>query len=336
MTPAYPGPNATRQQVAQWMGAHATAAGLPRELPVMAGLVESGLRNLPGGDRDSQGFFQMRKGIWDTGAYAGYANNPDLQMRWFIDQARKAQRGGNLGEWVANIERPAEQYRGRYQQRLAEARSLLGASGSVGPAPTAPAFGPPSGTLQTSTAPSTNRLGMVQGLLDSTASIAKIPKFRIPENLDLRVEMDTAPRTAPADGSAPTRQAQQHPPSPDQLGQALVRGAKQFLGVKYVWGGEDPSGFDCSGLMQYVYHQFGINVPRVSQAQFQAGMKIDPAQAQPGDMVFFRSSGSATAPGHVGMALGNGQFIQAPRTGDVVKISNLADRSDLVGVRRYR
>jgi len=96
------------------------------------------VQNLSGGDRDSVGFFQMRVGIWNQGDYAGYPDKPELQAKWFIDQALavKAKRiaEGNTsfetdpnqwGEWIADIERPAEQYRGRYQLRLREARGLL-------------------------------------------------------------------------------------------------------------------------------------------------------------------------------------------------------------------
>ena len=80
----------------------------------------------------------MRVGIWNQGAYAGYPEKPELQAKWFIDQAlavkRKAIAGGNanfgkdpskFGDWIADIERPAEQYRGRYQLQLGEARGLL-------------------------------------------------------------------------------------------------------------------------------------------------------------------------------------------------------------------
>ena len=89
----------------------------------MAALTESGLRNLSYGDRDSVGFFQMRLGIWDQGAYAGYPSNPELQIQWFIDHAVavKSQYPGladnpnSWGEWVANVEQPAAQYRYRYQ-----------------------------------------------------------------------------------------------------------------------------------------------------------------------------------------------------------------------------
>jgi hypothetical protein len=105
----------------------------------MASLVESGVRNLNYGDRDSVGFFQMRTQIWNSGAYAGYPQKPELQAKWFIDQAlavkkRAIARGdanfgkdpNAFGEWIADVERPAAQYRGRYQLRLAEARKLLG------------------------------------------------------------------------------------------------------------------------------------------------------------------------------------------------------------------
>jgi hypothetical protein len=104
----------------------------------MAALVESGVKNLNFGDADSVGFFQMRLSYWDQGAYAGYPDKPELQAKWFIDQALALKRkrisqglpdfgkdAAKWGEWIADVERPAEQYRGRYQLRLAEARKLL-------------------------------------------------------------------------------------------------------------------------------------------------------------------------------------------------------------------
>jgi hypothetical protein len=129
----YPGDSAAKPQIAKWMGEIAQQNGLPRELPVMAALVESSLHNDPGGDRDSVGYFQMRAGIWNNGQYAGYPQNPALQLKWFIDQALAVKRENpslatdpsKYGEWVADIERPAEEFRGRYQLRLAEARQLL-------------------------------------------------------------------------------------------------------------------------------------------------------------------------------------------------------------------
>jgi len=136
---AYPGDNAPKGAIANWMAHGARARGLPGELPVMASLVESGLRNIGGGDRDSVGFFQMRVGIWNTGDYAGFPDHPQLQLKWFGDQAIAARArhvaGGDVdygrapsswGEWDADVIRPPEQYRGRYQLRLDEARQLIG------------------------------------------------------------------------------------------------------------------------------------------------------------------------------------------------------------------
>ncbi len=134
----YPGDNASQAELAKWLAKQAEKSGLPPELPVMASLVESGVKNVNFGDADSVGFFQMRVGIWNQGDYAGYPEKPELQAKWFIDQAlavkRKAIASGDadfgkdpskFGEWIANVERPAEQYRGRYQLRLGEARKLL-------------------------------------------------------------------------------------------------------------------------------------------------------------------------------------------------------------------
>jgi hypothetical protein len=120
------------------MAAGARAAGLPPELPVMASLVESGLRNLEFGDADSVGYFQMRVPIWNVGEYQGFPDRPELQLKWFIDHAilfkqlRFAAGVTNLlddpsswGEWIADVQRSPEHLRGRYQLRLEEARELI-------------------------------------------------------------------------------------------------------------------------------------------------------------------------------------------------------------------
>lgn len=97
---------------------------------------------------------------------------------------------------------------------------------------------------------------------------------------------------------------------------AVIAYAKRFLGVPYVWGGSTPSGFDCSGLTSYVYRNaVGVNLPRVSQAQRNVGTRVSRAQAQPGDMVNYSH--------HVGIYLGNGYMIHAPKPGDRVKIARV-------------
>jgi hypothetical protein len=129
-TTPYPGDNAPKAAIAVWMARGAAARGIPEELPVMGALVESGLVNLNAGDGDAKGYFQMRESIW-SGAYPGFPDNPDMQLDWFLDQAAAVRTAPypdetKWGEWVADVERPAEQYRYRYQLRLGEARLLIG------------------------------------------------------------------------------------------------------------------------------------------------------------------------------------------------------------------
>ncbi|HEY8986035.1 MAG TPA: NlpC/P60 family protein [Streptomyces sp.] len=95
---------------------------------------------------------------------------------------------------------------------------------------------------------------------------------------------------------------------------AAVAAARSALGRPYVWGATGPSGFDCSGLMQWSYAQAGVSLPRTSQAQAHAGRRVPLSQAQPGDIVTYRSDAS-----HVGMYVGNGQVIHAPYPGAPVR-----------------
>jgi cell wall-associated NlpC family hydrolase len=106
--------------------------------------------------------------------------------------------------------------------------------------------------------------------------------------------------------------------------------ALRYLGIPYLWGGASPAtGFDCSGLVMYVYAQLGISLPHYAAAQYQLGTPVSRDQLQPGDLVFF------DALDHVGIYIGGGQFVHAPQTGDVVKISALSDfGSGYVGARR--
>jgi hypothetical protein len=131
----YPGDDAAKDRIARWMARAAADRGMPHELPVMAAIAESGLRNLRG---DSyEGFFGMHESL-NAGDYRGFPRNPDLQVRWFLDTAglvrqRRVAEGradpakdpASYGGWIADVERPAPENRSGYQPHLGEARALI-------------------------------------------------------------------------------------------------------------------------------------------------------------------------------------------------------------------
>jgi cell wall-associated NlpC family hydrolase len=113
-------------------------------------------------------------------------------------------------------------------------------------------------------------------------------------------------------------------------GQAAVAIAMNYLGVPYRWGGAVPAtGFDCSGLVRFVYAQLGINLVHYAASQFAAFPKLDPAQLAPGDLVFFEPK--ADGPGHVAMYIGHDEMIEAPHTGAVVRISSFSGAAAAMG-----
>jgi len=131
----YPGDDADKARIARWMARAAADRGLPHELPVMAALTESGLQNLRGAS--FAGYFGMSRTL-NRGDYRGFPRSPDLQARWFTDTAmlvrqRRVAEGrpdpaadpAGYGSWIADVERPARQYRSRYQTHLAEAQGMI-------------------------------------------------------------------------------------------------------------------------------------------------------------------------------------------------------------------
>jgi cell wall-associated NlpC family hydrolase len=110
----------------------------------------------------------------------------------------------------------------------------------------------------------------------------------------------------------------------------IVAEAKKYLGLPYVYGGSTPAGFDCSGYTQYVYKNgAGISIPRVSRDQANYGIAVPYSQIRVGDLVAFNSPVD-----HVGIYIGNGKFIHSPKTGDVVKITDLK-YMNLTAIRRF-
>lgn len=112
----------------------------------------------------------------------------------------------------------------------------------------------------------------------------------------------------------------------------VIDKAMGFLGVPYVWGGSSPGGFDCSGLIQYVAGQFGIDLPRVSFQQAGAGARVPLSALRPGDLVAWDNSARNNGADHIAFYAGNGWIIEAPRPGLSVRRRRLLPDENAVGV----
>ncbi len=119
-------------------------------------------------------------------------------------------------------------------------------------------------------------------------------------------------------------------------GAEIAAYAQQYLGYSYVYGGSSPKGFDCSGFTKYIYKQFGYSINRSASDQLKNGSSVSKDELQPGDLVFFRQGGSSRPASHVGLYIGNGEFIHASEPGVGVIISGMDSHSarGYVGARR--
>lgn len=119
-------------------------------------------------------------------------------------------------------------------------------------------------------------------------------------------------------------------------GAAIVKTAQKYMGVPYVWGGDTPTGWDCSGFTQYVMRENGINILRTAAEQFSQGTPVDKANLQVGDMVFFTTYKPGAS--HVGFYMGDGKFIHASSAAKQVTINSLSETyytERYIGARRY-
>jgi cell wall-associated NlpC family hydrolase len=172
----------------------------------------------------------------------------------------------------------------------------------------------------------------VRRLIDERRAAEKAASLRVAEaTRQLQAQSnDPAPvaTVVGAPAAADTGATATAPP-PSTLGEAAVSMALKELGTPYVWGGAAPGGFDCSGLVSWAYAQAGLGgLPHFTGALWASGTHISAGELAPGDLVFYNGLN------HVGMYIGGGNFVEAPHTGDVVKISSMSSRSGFVGAVR--
>ncbi len=183
-------------------------------------------------------------------------------------------------------------------------------------------------------------MGLAAGALTGCASTNAVPRpFPSP---DWKAPVEAPPPSAPLAPFEPSL-----PPSADGLpppgtllahrydGRAIAEFALGFRGVPYRLGGADPGGFDCSGLVQYVFAQYGVFVPRVVEQQYEIGDKVKDKNIKPGDLLFFSTKGSGAT--HVAIAVGEDRFVHAPNSRGVVRVEALTSEywgSHYVGARR--
>jgi cell wall-associated NlpC family hydrolase len=150
------------------------------------------------------------------------------------------------------------------------------------------------------------------------------------EIAELVREAEEAARRRAAAAAAAARPATDYGNPTNAPRSSVVAIAMSKLGAPYKWAASGPDMFDCSGFTMWCYAQIGVSLPHSSRAQINVGQRVSKANLEPGDLVFF---GRSTIH-HVGIYVGNGNYVHAPSTGDVVKVSSLGARSDYVGACR--
>ena len=325
----------------------------PRDIQtaLMAAIVESGLRNINYGDRDSIGLFQQRN------AWGSHADrlDPVKAARMFFLGGAQGQRGlldfanrgsVDMGTMAQKVQVSA--YPDRYAEHEQEGADLLTElSGSVShpsvPVTTTPVAGTADTSQGAASAASEPALSTLTALgADSPtspgteapgASAANSPGTESADKMPQLDEFQYLPSSTGEPGGMAGSLEDMLPKGQIQGGarQRLVDVVKSWLGTPYEFGGNTPgSALDCSGLVQQGYGKLGINLPRISAAQARAGGRIGLNQLQPGDLVGWDNSSRNNGADHIAIYIGNGQIIEAPRPGLSVRIRSLdkADASD--------
>jgi len=295
--------------------------------------VESSYRNLNYGDRDSVGVLQQRKQY-----YPNAGKNVAYDIDQFLMRARRADRqigrGASAGTLAQAVQRSA--FPGRYDEHAQEASKLLGSNLGSSPAFRLASSLAGNGGPTGASPGGIPRQAITQYFLAQSNALAQTGKVDPNAMMTLLAERQNVADAGTA-ANPGTEVGNEFPLAAGNANQKeshAINTARQYLGTWYKWGGSNPgTGFDCSGLLQYSWGKSGVKIPRTTYEQWKTGQAVDKRHLHPGDAVFFENTGQG--PGHVGMYIGHGQFIEAPHTGAKVRISNLRGRTDYVGARRY-
>ena len=305
--------------------------GLPQRAAVIAeatALQESSLINRPGGTSDSLGLFQQRpsKG-WGTPAqimqpvyaatrfYQALTTIPGWQSLPLTDAAQAVQHSDApdaYARWESLADALAATFSGSADDCLTDNSTGVSQSGAT----SLPAgFTLPAGTPQ----------AVVTAISYAVAQLGKPYLFSGGPGGQITLNTRVCPaQKADVNDSSGATGVVQATLDPEQrcVAAAVILYATEQLGKPYQWGGTGPDAFDCSGLAMMAYRAAGIVIPRTSQDQWAAGLRIPPGRERPGDLVFFAGSdGTSQAPGHVGIVIGGGEMIESYATGFPIRVS---------------
>jgi cell wall-associated NlpC family hydrolase len=311
------------------------------QIALITSMVESNLVNVNYGDRDSLGLFQQRAS-WGS---ADQRMDPNYSARKFFSALKglgDKRNSMNMGAAAQAVQRSA--YPTRYSQRIGDMRSIWPRVATSAGSPQFDLDGNPYGTPD----PQTGRSKANQPMMPEQA-------VATPSVEDMLGAWDTT--SAPIQSDTGQTVQQQEPPvqigphtnktvlqplmdqqtggyskGVDGWRKAVTEIARRFVGTPYVWGGTSPSGFDCSGLIQYVYGQAGKHMPRISYQQANSGSRTGLKNLRPGDLVAWDNSSRNSGADHIAIYLGNGQIIEAPRPGLSVRIRTLGSNEGAWGV----
>lgn len=315
----------------------------PRDIQIalITAYTESKLRNVNYGDRDSLGLFQQRS-AW---ASAGERMDPVASTRMFFLGGHQGQKGlfdfknrDNMGMGEAAQAVQVSAFPDRYIHALPLIQNAWPDIQEISGTPVRDMDGDPYGTKRN------------QPRRDPRDPSVEAPEFKAlaaPEFGALKAQVSPMVGAPQQDFTGAQTFIGPHTNKvfKDLLGEkgqfgkgvdgwrsAVVQTGLKFQGVPYVWGGSNPDGFDCSGLIQYLFAQQGIDLPRISYQQANYGDRVGLNKLRPGDLVAWDNSSRNNGADHIALYIGHGQILEAPRPGLSVRVRRLGEDEGAWGV----